>query len=70
MAWRRLAGAAAAAQPARGSADPKVSDSIRTNGPYLQARGHDRVPATVSILARDRRAGPLVASYRDRECSK
>ena len=39
MAWRRLADAAAAAQPARGSADPKVSDSIRTDGPYLTSEG-------------------------------
>jgi hypothetical protein len=39
MAWRELAGVAAAAKPARGSADPKVSDSIRTNGPYLTREG-------------------------------
>ena len=39
MAWRRLAGVAAAAQPKRGSDDPEVSDSIRTNGPYLSSEG-------------------------------
>jgi hypothetical protein len=39
MAWRRLADVAAATQPKRGSDDPKVSDSIRTNGPYLTSEG-------------------------------
>jgi len=39
MAWRRLADVAAATQPKRGSDDPKVSDSIRTNGPYLASEG-------------------------------
>lgn len=38
-AWRRLADVAAATQPKRGSDDPKVSDSIRTNGPYLTSEG-------------------------------
>ena len=52
MAWHRLASAAVAAQPARGSADPKASDSIRTNEPYLTSEVTIGGTATVSILAR------------------